>query len=247
MQISGNATTADGAAADFVRAFLWPNLDLAGTAVPAQNGDWTIELTAEVDYGITYIAAGCQPITHGPYYVEGAGPGPLPTVIGEAFGGGFYAGDIEDAGQWYKLIVADVESDVYGLPWGGSGTNLTSVSNTNGLANTEAMRGNSAYEAGNHCLDWTGGGNADWYMPARDELNKLYINLGPSQPTCPDGFKTGQPQAFTGSAYYWCSTQYQSPYAWLRRFSNGNEIGDSKYSTARRVRPVRRLEFTPEP
>src|SRR5690554_3490014 len=39
---------------------------------------------------------------------------PLPTVIGEPAGGGFYAGDIEIEGQWYKLIVADVSADITG-------------------------------------------------------------------------------------------------------------------------------------
>jgi len=170
---------------------------------------------------------------------------PLPTVIGEAFAGGFYAGDIEDAGKWYKLIVADVEADVYGLPWGGYGTSLPSASITNGPANTEAMRGNSTYEAGNHCLDWRGGGFDDWYMPARSELTVLYQSLGLDRPDSPAEFKSGQPQAFNASDYYWCSTQASSSRAWFRRFSDGYARNYNKRGTSRRVRPVRRLEFTP--
>jgi len=170
----------------------------------------------------------------------------VPTVIGEAFGGGFYAGDIEDDGQWYKLIVADIEADVSGLPWGGYGTDLqAATSTTNGPANTEAMRGTATYEAGNHCLDYRGGGFDDWYMPARSELAAIYENLGHSKAP-PAGFESGGAQAFNAS-YYWCSTQGSSGNAWVRRLSDGDEhAGVNKSSTVPRVRPVRRIPFTPE-
>src|SRR5690554_3091684 len=173
-------------------------------------------------------------------------PEPLPTVIGEASGGGFYAGDIEDDGQWYKLIVADIEADVSGLPWGGYGTDLqAATSTTNGPANTEAMRGTATYEAGNHCLDYRGGGFDDWYMPARSELAAIYENLGHSKAP-PAGFESGGAQAFNAS-YYWCSTQGSSGNAWVRRLSDGDEhAGVNKSSTVPRVRPVRRIPFTPE-
>jgi len=70
MAISGNATTAEGLPVDFVRIFSWPTSELVGVALPNENGDWTHEVPLTKDYGLTYIAAGCQPITHGPYYIE---------------------------------------------------------------------------------------------------------------------------------------------------------------------------------
>lgn len=244
MQITGNATTASGDPADFVRVFSWPDMELTSTAVPDINGDWAAEVTVSGDYGVTYIALGCQPITHGPYLIETGSSG-LPTVIGEASNGGFYAGDIEDGGKWYKLIVADIEAGVYGLPWGGYGTDLAGAkSATDGPANTEAMRGTATYEAGNHCLDYRGGGFDDWYMPARSELQAIYENLGHDK-TPPAGFESGGTQAFHSSRYYWCSTQSSSSNAWSRRFSDGDESSTNKYKTYRRVRPVRRLEFNP--
>ncbi|GGE75990.1 hypothetical protein GCM10011533_30460 [Streptosporangium jomthongense] len=246
MQITGNATTASGDPADFVRIFSWPDQELVSTAVPAANGDWAAEIAATGDYGITYIAAGCQPITHGPYFIEAGGASdPLPTVIGEAAAGGFYAGDIEDGGKWYKLIVADIEADVYGLKWmDPRGDWPQAESNTDGPGNTLSMAGDARFEAGNHCLDYRGGGFDDWYMPARSELQVIYENLGHNK-TPPVGFESGSAQAFSSSDYYWCSTQYSSDSAWRRRFSDGDEGNSYKNSTSRRVRPVRRLEFTP--
>lgn len=241
MQITGNATTASGAPADHVRVFTWPDQELVSTATPDPNGDWSATVEVTSDYGITYIAEGCQPITHGPYYLEVAGgSGPLPTVIGEAAAGGFYAGDIEDGGQWYKLIVADVEADVEGLRWMKPADNWPQAeSRTDGPSNTESMRGDDRFDAGNHCLDYRGGGFDDWYMPARDELTVIYENLGLDR-SPPAEFAAGASQAFNDGARYWCSTQHSSSYAWSRRFSDGNEGYSNKYSTSRRVRPVRR-------
>lgn len=177
---------------------------------------------------------------------EGTVVNPLPTIIGEAFGGGFYAGDIEDGGKWYKLIVADVEADVYGLRWATDSINLSAAtSDTNGPANTQAMAGDSRFPAGNYCLDYRGGGFDDWYMPARAELEVLYQNLGFNQPDCPAEFQSGGAQAFHSSDYYWSSTQSSSIRALTRRFSDGDESNHTKTTTARRVRPIRRLEFTP--
>lgn len=246
MQITGNATVASGGPIDVVRVFNWPTGDLAAIATPNESGDWTATIETTGDYGITYIAEGHQPITHGPYFIE-TGSADLPTVIGESFGGGFYAGDIEDGGQWYKLIVADIEADVYGLPWGGYGTDLqAATSNTNGPANTEAMAaaGPGVHPAAEHCLNWRGGGFDDWYMPARSELQVIYENLGHDR-SPPAGFESGGAQAFHASNYYWSSTQGSSTNAWYRRFSDGHESYTSKNYTYRRVRPVRRLAFNP--
>lgn len=70
MPVTGNATTSAGNAVDYVRFFRWPSGTLAGVAVPDQNGGWEKEIYESGNYGITYIADGCQPVTHGPYYFE---------------------------------------------------------------------------------------------------------------------------------------------------------------------------------
>lgn len=244
MQITGNATVASGGPIDAVRVFEWPTGDLAAIATPDENGDWTATIETTGDYGITYIAEGHQPITHGPYFIEPVTDG-LPTVIGEAFGGGFYAGDIEDSGQWYKLIVADIEASVYGLKWGERGIDLqAATSTTNGPANTEAMRGDSTYEAGNHCLDYRGGGFDDWYMPSRSELGVIYNNMGHDK-NPPAGFEQGGVQAFSQTSYYWSSTQSSSDAARIRWFGDGHDTTVLKDKTGYHVRPVRRVAFNP--
>lgn len=53
-----------------VRIFQWPDGKLVGMAYPAVNGDWSFQPALAGSYGLTYIASGCQPITHGPYLVD---------------------------------------------------------------------------------------------------------------------------------------------------------------------------------
>lgn len=180
---------------------------------------------------------------------EGTVVNPLPTIIGEPFGGGFYAGDIQSDGQWYKLIVADVSADITGANsiWKTTTTSTAGTDHlTNGVANTSAMiaAGIELHPAAAHCIDHRGGDNADWYMPAKDELNVIYQNLGFNRPNCPPDFQAGGPQAFS-DAYYWSSTQNSSTWGWGQRFSDGNQNNLTKTTTNRRVRPVRRLQFNP--
>lgn len=174
----------------------------------------------------------------------------LPSIIGEPWGGGFYAGDIEyPDGQWYKLIVADVSADITGTNsrWKTTNTSTAGTDHlTDGVANTSAMiaAGIELHPAAAHCIDHRGGGNADWYMPAKDELNVIYQNLGYNRHNCPPDFQSGGPQAFS-NAWYWASTQSSSGYGWVQRFSDGSQNVSNKTYTNRRVRPVRRIPFAP--
>lgn len=67
----GNVTTTAGLAADRVAVFLWADKRLVKTITPDAAGDWSADLAPGV-YGLTYFAANCQPVTHGPYTVSEA-------------------------------------------------------------------------------------------------------------------------------------------------------------------------------
>lgn len=177
-------------------------------------------------------------------------PIPLPTVIGEPYGGGFFAGEFRyPNGQWFKLIIAPVSADVYGLQWKTSGSiTPQSDSITDGLSNTLAMlaAGANVHPAGDYCNAYRGGGSADWYMPAKDELNAIYLNLGFNRPGCPESFRVGGGQEFHASQYYLSSTQDPATSTWIQVFSNGYQNYNSEVNKTRRVRPVRRIAFTPD-
>ena len=105
-----------------------------------------------------------------------------PTVIGQAYGGGFYAGKINVSGTQYYLIVAPKASgENSSRTWGTYGvtTGITSV--INGPTNSASLAAlGAAYQAAVFAEGLTIGGYSDWYLPAKNELEVLYYNLKPT-------------------------------------------------------------------
>ena len=69
-------------------------------------------------------------------------------------------------------------------------------------------------------------GHDDWYLPSKDELNLLYLNLK----------KNGLGEfAYT---FYWSSQGDGTTHAWMQNFSNGGQ-GEQNRTTLANVRAVR--------
>ena len=121
------------------------------------------------------------------------GSQPIPAVIGESFGGGYFAGYIShtaDGNATHALIVAPRATGATGtsytlttsLAWKTSGTTTAgATSSFDGAANTAAMvtAGIANHPAANFCKNLSIGGFTDWYLPARYELDIAYFNLKP--------------------------------------------------------------------
>lgn len=103
-----------------------------------------------------------------------------PTTIGQAFGGGFYAGKYTQGVDSFYLIIAPKSGET-GLTWK---TSQTPTANTasfiDGLVNTAGMASGTVHPAARYCIDYRGGGFADWILPARDQLEIAYRNLKPT-------------------------------------------------------------------
>lgn len=65
--INGRAKRFNGAAIDYVLLFVWKTGKCLGKAIPDTAGNWSFNYTENMIVGITYVADGCEPITHGPY------------------------------------------------------------------------------------------------------------------------------------------------------------------------------------
>jgi hypothetical protein len=72
------------------------------------------------------------------------------------------------------------------------------------------------------------GGQSDWFLPSKDELNQMYINLH-SASTPLGGFSAG---------YYWSSSEFDGNLAWCQVFAFGSQFNRNKLNTYY-VRPVR--------
>lgn len=75
--LRGKAKKYDGSPIDYVSIFNWPTGECIAQVQPDEMGDWKYDYYTDLNIGITYVADGCEPITHGAY-VE-------PVVIYEPF------------------------------------------------------------------------------------------------------------------------------------------------------------------
>lgn len=121
------------------------------------------------------------------------GPNEIPG-IGEAFGGGFFAGFISHTANsvaTHALIVAPKATGATGLTyalttnysWKTAGSDTPGTSSTfNGRANTDAMitAGIASHPAAQFCVNLNIAGFTDWYLPAWYELEIAYFNLKPT-------------------------------------------------------------------
>ncbi|UDL03968.1 LamG domain-containing protein [Marinobacter sp. CA1] len=116
MPLAGNVTTVAGITADYVRIFLWPDQFAVGAVRPAVNGDWSFEVPIAGDYGVTYIAAGCRPMTEGPYNVPaGAVDGLVLLYTMDSIDGGVV---VDQVGNFQGAI--DGDPQIVGGPVGTS-------------------------------------------------------------------------------------------------------------------------------
>ena len=69
-QISGKAKRFNGEPVDYVLLFDWVSGNCIGKAIPNALGEWEYNHTSKLNCGITYVADGCEPITHGAYNYE---------------------------------------------------------------------------------------------------------------------------------------------------------------------------------
>ena len=153
--------------------------------------------------------------------LSGKGPAPVPTVIGQVFGGGFYAGQIgvSDVATHYLVVGPVASAENSSKQWKNVNTATPGADSViNGPQNTDDMvaDGNSTvYPAAHFCNNLVIGGFSDWYMPAKNELEVCYYNLKPSTtandtgsgtnanaiPARPSNYTSGTPAQTSAAAF----------------------------------------------
>jgi hypothetical protein len=122
------------------------------------------------------------------------GSQPIPAVIGESFGGGYFAGYIShtaDGNPTHALIVAPRATGASGTgytlttnyTWKTAATTTAGTTSAfDGVANTAAMvtAGIADHPAAQFCVGLNIGSFTDWYLPSRLELDIAYFNLKPT-------------------------------------------------------------------
>lgn len=167
----------------------------------------------------------------------------VPTVDKTASGYTFVFGYYRTADDGSNLYVNGTTtynaSDCTGTAIGTGKTNTQLLVNAMGAETYSSSSGSSktANYAAKMCDDLTYTVNGvtydDWFLPSKDELNQMYVNL-----------KQEGLGGFANSDYYdyyWSSSEYYKKgpsYAWKQNFDDGYQYSNSRYSPYR-VRPVR--------
>jgi hypothetical protein len=102
---------------------------------------------------------------------------------GDAYEGGFFAGQISTAGNGiadYNLVIAPKSSgENSSKQWKTSNTSTAGTSSViDGPTNSSNMN-NASHPAAQFCEGLSIGSFSDWYMPAKNELEVCYFNLKP--------------------------------------------------------------------
>jgi len=146
--------------------------------------------------------------------------------IGDSYGGGiiFYL----DSTKKHGLIAAKTDQST-GISWYNGSyikTNAVGTGIGKGATNTEKItkaQGKGSYAA-KLCANYKGGGFTDWFLPSKNELNKLYLH------------KDKVPGL--AATNYWSSTEYDQNNAYDQEFGGGFQFHDDKSFTIH-VRAVR--------
>jgi hypothetical protein len=228
------------------------------TITSLTSGTYTVTVVAVNSYGPSASSAASNSVT--------------PLILGSALGGGFFAGQISTAGNSiadFNLVIGPKSTAQSSLSWKTSNTATAGTSSViDGPANTAAMiaAGAAAHPCGQFCDNLSTGGQTDWYMPAKNELEVCYYNLKPTTTsnntswginanavparastytagtpaqTSATDFQSGGTEAFDANNY-WCSTSPTAYSADYVRFINGGQDNYPKVNV-QRVRAVRRV------
>jgi hypothetical protein len=172
------------------------------------------------------------------------------SVIPDPQVGDFYQGGVvfhifEDgdtgyvAGETHGLIAA-VQDQSSGIRWfngsydttGATGTAIgTGATNTTTIISEQGAT-ETSYAAG-LARAYTGGGYTDWFLPSKDELNKMYTNRATINTTA----AANSGSDFV-SDFYWSSTEDGFYDAWLQVFFVDDQFSSLKDDTLN-VRAVR--------
>lgn len=140
--------------------------------------------------------------------------------------GGIYAGDIlGDDGVVYGLVAS--AEDLSGVYAWGPEDGERKASDWDGLVNTNSLlRHDKAHAAARAAKAYGADGHADFYLPAKREMQIIAANL---------------PHLFQPKPY-WTSSPYGSNDAWAVRFEDGGVSHWGRRGEFR-VRPVRRFTY----
>ena len=225
---SGGSIYSNGGAAITARGVCWatnPNPSITDNKTVDGTGAGTFASSITgLNPGTTYFIRAYATNSVGTAYGNQDTITSTISFIGKKFEGGivFY---IDATGQ-HGLIAAPTDQSVSVPWWNGSykSTGATGTAVGTGQANTDAiiLTQGDGNNAASICRSLALGGYTDWFLPSKDELNLMYMNIGP-------GANGANANLGGFSIYvYWSSSESNSQTAWSQLFKTGYQYYNYK-------------------
>jgi hypothetical protein len=242
----GGNVTSDGGSPIMSRGICWstnptPIVENSKTVDGTGKGVFSSSITGLTE-GLVYYARAYATNSAGTAYGNAVTFTAL--VIGQVYGGGghlYYLLQPGDpgykAGEAHGLVVISSASEnTKNSKWMYAPNKLigTSIAIGTGNSNTTFVVGgqgsapaDAIVYAATYCYNMSWVGHTDWYLPSKDELNKLYIN----RDKIPGLTESGR-------NYYWSSSEVGANEAWIQSFITGMQSTYDKNGLIL-VRPIR--------
>lgn len=237
---SGGNISDDGGAAVTARGVCWstssnPSVTLTTKTIDgAGSGSYTSSIAGLMP-GITYHVRAYAVNSAGTAYGADLTFQTSSLHVGDSYGGGIVAYILQPGDSGYDMavqhgLIAAPGDQANVTGWYNGSNIVTGATGTaigTGSANTSAIvttQGAGSYAA-SICKALTLSGYNDWYLPSRDELNKIYLNK-----IAIGGLVSGA---------YWSSSEVSASLVWFQDLVSGEQNGSGHKDGNAGVRATR--------
>lgn len=168
--------------------------------------------------------------------------------FGDAYEGGFYAGQISTAGNGiatHNLVLAPKSSgENAAKQWKTTNTSTSGTSSVIDGATNSSNMNNASHPAAQFCEGLSIGGFSDWYMPAKFEFEICYYNLKPTTTSNSTSYGTNTYAVPSRASNYTSGIPAQTPNPTFHGYSGAEAFNINNFWSSTEVSATQALAIS---